>query len=302
MSDCYAAVNVAAAMLWTEPGEKRPYDALMLGAATAPAAWADGMDEAMRLWLVGRVESQLLYGERVVVLEEQGGWLRVAAADQATARDGRGYPGWLPAVQVSDSPVFLQGLVDGPAAAVTAPRATLHVDAAGREALMELSWQTRLPLLAADDGMLTVRRPDGGVGYIAAAAAAPLSPAPFDGARLAAEARRFAGLRYVWGGTSVWGFDCSGFCLRLYQSQGIGIPRDADEQAAGGEAVTRDGLLPGDLLFFAGPGGQGDIHHVGVYTGGNMMIHAPNSRAAVHEEDFTAGTYGSEYWGARRYR
>ncbi len=106
----------------------------------------------------------------------------------------------------------------------------------------------------------------------------------------------------MWGGTSTWGFDCSGFCLRLYQSQGICIPRDADEQAAGGEAVSREDLLPGDLLFFAGPGGQGDIHHVGVYTGGDMMIHAPNSRAAVREEDFTAGKYGEEFWEARRYR
>ncbi len=302
MSDNLAAVNVAAAMLWTAPGGKRPHDGLMLGAATEPAAWADGMDEAMRLWLVGRVESQLLYGERVAVLDRDGDWLRVAAADQATDRDERGYPGWLPAVQVDDGPLFLRELAAGPAVVVTAPRAALYADAAGREKLMELSWQTRLPLLAAEGALLAVWRPDGGTGFLAARDAAPLSPAPFDGARLVAAARRFAGLRYVWGGTSAWGFDCSGFCLRLYQSQGVSIPRDADEQAAGGAAVARGELAPGDLLFFAGPGGQGDIHHVGVYTGGNTMIHAPNSRAAVREEDFTAGTYGEEFWGARRYR
>ena len=302
MTDYFAAINVSAAMLWSEPGAKRDHDRLMLGATTEPAAWADGMDEAMRLWLVGKVESQLLYGERVVVLGREGEWLRVAAVEQATGRDGRGYPGWLPAAQVSDNGIFAADMAALPTAVVTAPRARLYADAAGREPLAELSWQTRLPLLAAEGAMLKVRRPDGAVGYIAGTAAAPLSPAPFDGARLAAEAGMFTGLRYVWGGTSAWGFDCSGFALRLYQSQGVAIPRDADEQAAGGAAVDAGGLLPGDLLFFAGPGGRGDVHHVGVFAGGTRMIHAPNSRSAVREDDFTAGIYGTEYWGARRYR
>jgi len=302
MSEAWAAVNVAAALLWTEPGTKRPHDRLMLGAATDPAAWADGMDDDMRLWLVGRVDSQLLYGERVVVTERAGDWLRVAAADQRTDKDGRGYPGWLPAAQVCASGVVLDELGWLAIAVVTAPLAVLYADAAGREPVTGRSWHPRLPRLAAEGPMLAVRRPDGGVGYVAAAAASPLSPAPFDGERLLAEARRFLGLRYVWGGTSAWGFDCSGLTLRLYGSQGIVISRDADEQAAGGLAVARDDLLPGDLLFFAGPGGTGDIHHVGVYAGGDMMIHAPNSRSAVREESFADGRYGEEYWGARRYR
>ncbi len=302
MTDYLAAVNVAAAMLWCEPGPKRDHDRLILGAATEPAAWADGMDEAMRLWLVGKVESQLLYGERVLVLDRDGEWLRVAATEQATARDGRGYPGWLPAGQVTATASFLAAAASQPLAVVTAPRTYLYADAAGREALAALSWQTRLPLLTAEGAMLAVRRPDGGAGYIPSNDASPLSPAPFDGARLLAEARRFAGLRYVWGGTSAWGFDCSGFALRLYQSQEIAIPRDANEQATAGTAVAAGELAAGDLLFFAGPGGQGDIHHVGVYAGGSTMIHAPNSRSAVREDDFTAGRYGEEYWGARRYR
>lgn len=302
MTDYLAAINVSAAMLWCDPGPKRDHDRLMLGAATDPAAWADGMDEEMRLWLVGKVESQLLYGERVVVLGREGEWLRVAAAEQSTGRDERGYPGWLPAAQVADNRLFLAETDSLPPAVITAPRAMLYADAAGREPLAELSWQTRLPLLAAEGALLKVRRPDGAAGYIAGAAAAPLSPAPFDGARLVAEAMMFAGLRYVWGGTAAWGFDCSGFALRLYQSQGVAIPRDADEQAGGGTAVDAGELLPGDLLFFAGPGGQGNIHHVGVFTGGTTMIHAPNSRSAVREDDFTTGVYGTEYWGARRYR
>lgn len=296
------AVNAAAAMLWTEPGEKRPHDRLILGADAAPAAWADGMDEAMRLWLVGKVESQLLYGERVAVLERAGEWLKVAAVGQGTAKDGRGYPGWLPAAQTAADETFLRERETRPAAVVTTARTLLYAGADGRGPLCELSWQTRLPLVAAEGDWLAVRRPDGGLGFLRRADAALPSPALFDGGAMVAAARRFVGLRYVWGGTAAWGFDCSGLTYRLYQSQGIAIPRDADEQAAGGAAVERDDLAPGDLLFFAGPGGVGDIHHVGVYSGGGMMIHAPNSRSAVREERFTAGVYGEEYWGARRYR
>ena len=294
------AVNVPAAMLWREPGEKRPHDRLILGADADPAAWADGMDEEMRLWLVGQVESQLLYGERVLVLERADGWLRVAALSQGTDKDARGYPGWLPAAQVAASPEFAPEL-DDLVALVTAPRAMLHGEP-GTLPLFELSWPTRLPLLAEEGGWLTVRRPDGGVGFLARSEAARESAGFFDGYGMVDAARRFFGLRYVWGGTSAWGFDCSGLTFRLYQSQGIAIPRDADEQAAAGRRVERDDLQPGDLLFFAGPGGQGDIHHVGVYAGGDMMVHAPNSRSAVREESFAAGVYGEEFWGARRYR
>jgi len=302
MRQYFAAVCSPAAMLWTAPGEKRPHDRLILGADADPAAWADGMDEDMRLWLVGKADSQLLYGERVLVLAAADGWLQVAAADQATDKDGRGYPGWLPAAQVSDNPLFLGDRAERPAAVVTANKARLFRDRSGRDAICELSWQTRLPLLGEEGGMLAVRRPDGGLGYLAMDEAGTDAAAAIEGEELVAAARRFMGLRYVWGGTSAWGFDCSGLTFRLYQSRGVAIPRDADEQAAAGLGVDKGDLMPGDLLFFAGLGGQGDVHHVGVFAGGEMMIHAPNSRSAVREESFTAGVYGRELLGARRYR
>ena len=115
------------------------------------------------------------------------------------------------------------------------------------------------------------------------------------------EAQQFLGLKYLWGGTSSDGFDCSGFMFRLYQSQGILIPRDASEQAGAGKPVLKENLQPGDLLFFAKVTPVDKIHHVGMYIGEGLMIHSPNSKSVIRIEPFEAGVYGEEYWGARRY-
>ncbi|MDR3590055.1 MAG: C40 family peptidase [Negativicutes bacterium] len=302
MTETFGAVNVPVAVLWTEPGAKRAYDELILAPANAPAAWADGMDDEMRLWLVGKVETQVLFGERLAILDRQGDWLKVAAVEQLTDQDGRGYPGWLPAAQVCFDETYLREQEQLPLVAVTAARTPLYLNSGATAVLTGLTYQTRLPRLAACGETVTVRLPDGGTGFLPAAATTAVDEISFRPENLPAEARRFLGLRYIWGGTSAYGFDCSGFALRLYQSQGLRIPRDADEQARAGTAVARADLACGDLLFFAGDNGQGAIHHVGIYAGEGLMIHAPNSRSAVREEPFAAGVYGDEYCGARRYR
>ncbi|MCL6639486.1 MAG: C40 family peptidase [Firmicutes bacterium] len=289
------------AVLWTEPGPKREYDRSILGAGTDPAAWAAGMDPEMRLWLVGKAETQALYGERLAVLERRGDWLKVAAVAQKTRLNHLGYPGWLPAVQVQSDPSYLRDQEAMPEVAISVPGAVLYRDPALREASIEVGYQTRLPLLAEEEKAVRVRLPDGGTGYIERDKVKKTGELSFSGSGIVREARRFLGINYLWAGASPYGFDCSGFTMRLYQSQGISIPRDADDQAQEGVPVAREDLAPGDLLFFAAKGGRGQIHHVGLYSGNGMMIHAPNSRSAVREEPFDSGVYGEEYWGARRY-
>jgi len=303
MAEELCAVNVPVAVLWVEPGAKRAYDELILAADTHPAAWAEGMDDEMRLWLVGKVETQVLFGERLAILDRRGDWLKVAAAEQLTAQESRGYPGWLPAVQVSCDAAYLLEQEQLPQVAVTAAKTALYRDSAATAVMTELSYQTRLPRLAVcGESSITARLPDGGTGYLLPVATSEVGEIVFRPENLAVEARRFLGLRYLWGGTSAYGFDCSGFALRIYQSQGVRIPRDADEQARGGAPVSRNDLICGDLLFFAGENGKGAVHHVGIYAGDGLMIHAPNSRSAVRQEPFGSGVYGDEYSGARRYR
>lgn len=297
----FGAINVPLAVLWTEPGMKRDYDSLILGAANNPAAWAGGMDLEMRLWLVNKVETQALFGERVAILERRGDWLKVTAISQRTGQNKLGYPGWLPAAQVSLNESYLGEQLSLPEVVVAVPLARLFRDSDLGTVIVELSCQTRLPLIAVEGQTFMVRLPDGSAGYLAPGEAKRAGELVFSAAGAVEEARQFLGLPYLWGGTSSYGFDCSGFTFRILQSQGLSIPRDADEQAREGVPVVKENLRPGDLLFFAAKEGRGQIHHVGIYSGGGRMVHAPNSSSSVREEEYDAGAYGEEYWGARRY-
>jgi len=78
----------------------------------------------------------------------------------------------------------------------------------------------------------------------------------------------------------------------------VTIPRDADAQAAAGTPVARADLQPGDLVFFAS---KGVVHHVGIYIGGNEMLHAPQTGSVIEVVSLAAQPFVSEYAGARRY-
>jgi cell wall-associated NlpC family hydrolase len=107
-------------------------------------------------------------------------------------------------------------------------------------------------------------------------------------------AMQYLGVPYVWGGASPSGFDCSGFTLYVFAQVGISLPHNAAMQYGMGSAVGREFLQPGDLVFFNGLG------HVGIYIGGNQMIHAPHTGDVVKISALT-GWYSSTFVGARRY-
>jgi hypothetical protein len=109
-------------------------------------------------------------------------------------------------------------------------------------------------------------------------------------------ARTFLGTPYLWGGMSQAGIDCSGLTYRVFRAVGIVLPRDAADQSRRGVPVKRSYLRRGDLVFF-GPGGRSSIHHVGIYAGRGMVLHAPHTGARV---TLTPLRVWSDYWGARR--
>lgn len=117
------------------------------------------------------------------------------------------------------------------------------------------------------------------------------------GQRIAALAKEFWGVPYVWAGRSPSGFDCSGFTSYVFSRLGIYIPRMADEQFYAGRQVSE--LQPGDLVFFTTyePGPS----HVGIYVGNGQFIHASSGAGQVTVTSLSNEYYSSRYLGARRF-
>ena len=94
-------IDVSVATLWVEPRLARPVDAPAVAAAADPRAWVAAMSTAQKRWLVGKLETQALYGTRVTLLATSGAWSKVVVPGQPTPRDARGYPGWVPTRQLT---------------------------------------------------------------------------------------------------------------------------------------------------------------------------------------------------------
>lgn len=78
------------------------------------------------------------------------------------------------------------------------------------------------------------------------------------------------GKDYQWAGEGPGGFDCSGLVAATFRTIGIQLPHSSGRQQQRARAISRGQLVPGDLIFF-----YRDVHHVGIYLGGNRMVHAP---------------------------
>ncbi|HAZ36975.1 MAG TPA: hypothetical protein DCY71_03875, partial [Clostridiaceae bacterium] len=109
-------------------------------------------------------------------------------------------------------------------------------------------------------------------------------------------AEKFIGNRYVFGGMSPSGFDCSGFTSYVYKSFGINLPRTASGQAGVGQPVSESNLAPGDLVLFETY--EKGISHVGIYVGNRQFIDASNK--GVGFSNLGDNYYRTRYRGARR--
>jgi cell wall-associated NlpC family hydrolase len=109
------------------------------------------------------------------------------------------------------------------------------------------------------------------------------------------------GASYRWGSTGPYNFDCSGFTRYVMKQMGVTLPHSSRAQFNGGRVVSRNGLLPGDLVFFQGFSGRGGVGHVAVYIGNNRIIHASTPSTGVIVSSLAERYYSSRYLGARRY-
>jgi cell wall-associated NlpC family hydrolase len=110
------------------------------------------------------------------------------------------------------------------------------------------------------------------------------TPAPITSEQILALAKPLLGTKYVWGGVTQEGIDCSGFTQLILRLWGINLPRDAEEQAIVGSIVAfgsdvAQKARPGDLIFFVNE--YGKVSHVAISLGGKRVVHS--SQRDVHE-------------------
>ena len=110
------------------------------------------------------------------------------------------------------------------------------------------------------------------------------------GNALSNDIKEYLGTKYVWGGTSPSGFDCSGLMQYIYEKNGINIPRTTYEQYPKSKKVDYADIQPGDLIF-TDFNKSGLPEHVGMYIGNDTVVAASSSNGKVVEQKLSGG-----YW------
>jgi cell wall-associated NlpC family hydrolase len=113
------------------------------------------------------------------------------------------------------------------------------------------------------------------------------------GASIVAIASRYLGVKYVYGGTTPAGWDCSGATGYIFGLAGIKLPRTANEQMLASRRISREQAGPGDLVFFLN---GGRAYHVGIVVGDGMMMDAGStghvfSKRAIYSSSVVYGTF-----------
>ncbi len=236
------------------------------------------------------VVSQAIYGSNVTLLVARGEWSRIQTSDH--------YRGWVPSRHLR---IVLSGngyATSGPTVQVESLFANIYrePDVTRHKPVVTVPFETRLEVVPQQtdtsegkkgtasrsaEGWLQVRLPGRTNAWIQSSDVVS-DPKPLSIPESIELAKRFLGLPYLWGGSSSFGFDCSGFTQMLMRARGFNMPRDADKQAAwtGLIRVERKDLQAGDLLFFGSS--SKDITHTGMYIGDGEFIHdATNGHPAV---------------------
>jgi cell wall-associated NlpC family hydrolase len=228
-------------------------------------------------------ETQLLYGEHILGLEEIDGWIRIQAMEQQKNRNGvwQGYPGWIrkdQAMAVEAFPAYNL---------VVTKQWTSVYDEKQTNPIITVSIGTKFKGVRTDKDSWTVALHDGSVGHVAAADVYEITKTVGEDEKtmrkqVVANALPFEKASYSWGGRSassnnllISSVDCSGLTNLTHRAMGLEIPRDAHDQFLQAN-VIQDGtsMQPGDLIFLAPKEKPNRMRHVMMYIGNEQLIEA----------------------------
>jgi hypothetical protein len=213
------------------------------------------------------VVSQAIFGSNVQLLEQKDGWAHIQTADK--------YTGWMPLTSLRADHAYAVG---GRIAEVRCLFAHLYrePDVTRRAPLVTVPFETKLEVIAEqpdNSRWFQVRLPDDRIAWAQRGDLA-FDTKPLSIPDMIELSKRFLGLPYTWGGTSSYGYDCSGFAQMLCRRRGVTLPRDSGLQVNCDAVVrvNREDMAPGDLLFFGSS--ESKVSHTGVYLGGGKFINA----------------------------
>lgn len=303
-----AAVDVELVPLWTAPRIHRyKTDGRIVTNGVDVQAWLGSMvTTETRAWLTGKLETQVPLGARVIVDEIDGTWARVVVPEQSTSRDPRGYPGWVPSIQLRADRTYLDRLAAGPVATVAVERVFISMNPDGTNTALPVGFGTTLPVLDTAEQAVRILAPGGHEAYLPADSVVVREVGETPSAPTAGEvldtAESFRGLRYLYGGTTGWGFDGSGFVWAVLRRHGIDVARDAGDQRdhSGLVEIGRDEILPGDLVFFATEPGGDTVGQVAFSLGDDRILLSPDAAHTIEERSLLDENPAATYAGARR--
>lgn len=251
--------------------------------------------------------TQALIGQTITIEDSKEDWFYVQTWDT--------YRGWIPSYGMKilpdqSKPYASTGIV----AAIHDLWVDVHEQASKSSTIeTKATIGAELEIVDSEADWIELQLPNGKRGFIEKAkaklvnrahAVAAESPDPDE---LIRTAKRFLGVPYLWGGTSPFGIDCSGFVQLVHKIHGQSLLRDAGIQAGDERCrpVMRQDVRTGDLVFFSSRQGKDpdidSITHIGMAMDNDWFIHS-GGRGGVQITRFDDpnSRYYSNYWGARR--
>ncbi len=218
--------------------------------------------------------TQARMGENLAEVETQGSYSLVECED--------GYRGWIDREGVTDigSDYYARS---HDVLAIMEPFVPISSDPDHFDPFTIATMGSRLAFAANERGKQRILLPNQKIGYVIACEVRPAdNPFPTRGAKgVVRTSLRLRGVPYLWGGTTPWGLDCSGFVQLVFRVNGYSVKRDAQIQYdTAGKIVAPGDITTGDLLFFK-KGSETKVSHVAIYLGSDKIIHSSGRAGKV---------------------